>query len=85
MADEQRARASLVSAYRQIADLGLNDQATGNLSCRIGEEMLISCAGATADDLTVDRVGKVSGDGSWEGDVRPSSEWRMHQAIYQQH
>jgi len=81
--DEHRLRESLVSAYRQIEDLGLTNQATGNLSCRIGEDMLISCAGATVGNLTVDRVVKVSGDGSWDGDVKPSSEWRMHQAIYQ--
>jgi L-fuculose-phosphate aldolase len=47
--------------------------------------MLISCSGATAANLTPDRVIKVRADGSWEGDKKPSSEWRMHHAIYQQH
>ena len=83
--DDQQMRETLVSAYRQVVDMGLTDQASGNLSCRVAEGMLISCSGATAKNLTADRVVKVRNDGSWDGEVKPSSEWRMHQAIYQRH
>lgn len=83
--DDQQMRETLVSAYRQVVDMGLTDQASGNLSCRVAEGMLISCSGATAKNLTADRVVKVRDDGSWDGEVKPSSEWRMHQAIYQRH
>lgn len=78
-------REALVAAYRKLVDMGLMDQSTGNVSCRIDGGMLISCSGATASNLTTDRVVKVLDDGSWEGDVKPSSEWRMHQAVYQAH
>jgi L-fuculose-phosphate aldolase len=84
-ADEQRLREALVSAYCELVDMGLMDQATGNVSCRVDGGMLISCSGATAKNLTADRVVRVRDDGSWEGEVKPSSEWRMHQAVYQRH
>ena len=83
--NEQHKREELVAAYCKLVNLGLMDQATGNISCRVDGGMLISCSGATAKNLTTDRVVKVRDDGSWEGEVKPSSEWRMHQAIYQRH
>jgi len=81
--DEQQLREDLVGAYRQLVEMRLMDQATGNVSCRVDGGMLISCSGATARNLTTERVVKVLDDGSWEGDVKPSSEWRMHLGIYQ--
>jgi len=83
--DETRTKENLVGAYRQLAEMGLMNQATGNLSCRIADGMLISCSGATAENLTVDGVVKVRNDGSVDGDLKPSSEWQMHQAIYERH
>jgi L-fuculose-phosphate aldolase len=84
-ADEQQMRETLVSSYSELVEMGLMDQATGNISCRTDGGMLISCSGATAKNLTAERVVKVRDDGSWDGDVKPSSEWRMHHAIYQRH
>ena len=78
-------RESLVSAYGALAEKGLMNQSAGNVSCRVEDGMLISCSGASTQTLTVDRVVKVFDDGSWEGDVKPSSEWRMHQAVYERH
>ena len=82
-ANEQQMREALVAAYRELVDRDLMDQASGNVSCRIAGGMLISCSGATAKNLSAKRVVKVRDDGGWNGDVKPSSEWRMHQAIYQ--
>lgn len=73
----------LVSAYHRVVELGLMHQATGNLSCRVEGGMLISCSGATASDFGPEHVVRVDKDGNWEGDLRPSSEWRMHHAIYE--
>jgi L-fuculose-phosphate aldolase len=81
--DEQQYREDLVDAYRQLVELRLMDQATGNVSCRVDGGMLISCSGATARNLTPARVVKVHDNGDWDGDVKPSSEWRMHLGIYQ--
>ena len=46
----------LVATYRHLVDTGLMDLATGNVSCRVEGGMLISCSGATAQNLTPDRV-----------------------------
>lgn len=78
-------REALVGAYRELADIGLMGRAAGNLSCRVAGGMLISASGATAQSLTPERVVLVRDDGSWDGEVNPSTEWRMHQAIYQRH
>ena len=83
--NDMDARETLVEAYREVVARGLTDQASGNLSCRAPGGMLISCSGASAETLTPDLVVKVLEDGSWTGDVKPSSEWRMHQAIYERH
>ena len=78
-------REALVGAYRELANIGLMGRAAGNLSCRVADGMLISGSGATARSLTPERVVLVRDDGSWDGEVNPSTEWRMHQAIYQRH
>jgi L-fuculose-phosphate aldolase len=84
-AEETRVKETLVSAYRELAEMGLMGQATGNVSYRVNGGMLISCSGASARNLTAERVIKVRDDGSWDGEVKPSSEWQMHLAIYQRH
>jgi len=82
MTDQSRLRADLVAQYRRAGDLRLNELASGNLSCRFGEGMLISPTGASAETITEDNVVFVEADGAWSGDHPPSSEWRMHAAIY---
>ena len=83
--NEQSLRTGLVDAYRRLFDLGLMNQSTGNVSCRIEGGMLISCSGATAENLSAERVVKVRNDGTWEAGLDPSSEWRMHLQVYQHH
>ena len=82
-ADTNPSRVGLVDAYRRLVDIGLMHQATGNLSCRVEGGMLISCSGADANDFGPEHVVMVDADGHGEGDATPSSEWRMHQAIYE--
>lgn len=78
-------REALVRAYGEVAKIGLMGRAAGNLSCRVPDGMLISGSGATAKSLNAERVVLVRDDGSWDGETQPSTEWRMHQAIYQKH
>ena len=49
---EQELREELVSASRELAEKGLMDLSTGNISCRVDGGMLISCSGASAENLT---------------------------------
>jgi L-fuculose-phosphate aldolase len=44
--------------------------------------MLISPSGATGSNITPEHVVEVTLDGEWSGERKPSSEWRMHAAIY---
>lgn len=83
--DETSLREQLVAHYKTVEAIGLNEMSSGNLSVRFGDKMLISPNGATAESIAVDNVVETSYDGSYQGDRLPSSEWRMHAAIYQKH
>ncbi len=82
---EMSLREQLAAQYRHVERIGLNELSSGNLSVRFGEGMLISPSGATADSIAADNVVKVSLGGDWQGRRKPSSEWRMHAAIYSRH
>lgn len=82
---EMDLRQELVAHYKRVEALGLNEMSSGNLSVRFGDRMLISPNGATADSITVHTVVETTFDGNYQGDRLPSSEWRMHAAIYQKY
>ena len=84
-ATETELREELAAQYRRLGGLGLNELSSGNLSVRFGDRMLISANGASADNIAADTVVDCSFDGDWQGSRRPSSEWRMHAAIYRHH
>lgn len=73
---------ALSNSYRRLGNLGLNELASGNASCRIPGGMLITASGATAEDIQPEDVVKMSLDGEVDGAGKPSSEWQMHAAIY---
>ena len=83
--DEASLRKELATQYKFVESIGLNELSSGNLSVRFGEGMLISPSGATAANISAETVVFVSLDGEWQGERKPSSEWRMHAAIYKQH
>jgi L-fuculose-phosphate aldolase len=78
-------REELVRQYQHVAAIGLNELASGNISCRFGTGLLISPTGSTAASLDPEQVVRVRANGAWEGEYRPSSEWRMHAEIYLRH
>ncbi|HZZ87193.1 MAG TPA: class II aldolase/adducin family protein [Caulobacteraceae bacterium] len=83
--DEASLRRDLVAQYRRTAELRLNELASGNVSCRLGEGMLISPTGASAESISEASVVHVGANGEWSGDHAPSSEWQMHAAIYRRY
>ena len=83
--DEAALREQIATQYKYIESIGLNELSSGNVSCRFGDGMLISASGASADNIAADTIVYVSLDGNWQGDRKPSSEWRMHAEIYRQH
>ena len=83
--DENQLREQLVEHYKKVEALGLNEMSSGNLSVRFGDRMLISQNGASAESISVNSIVDTAFDGTYQGDFKPSSEWRMHAAIYEKH
>jgi L-fuculose-phosphate aldolase len=75
------ARAALAEAAREVARRGLVTGTAGNVSVRDGAHLLVTPTGRdlatmeAEDIVTLDAAGRVVGPG------RPTSEWRLHQAV----
>ncbi len=82
-AEESTLRAAMTAALKRLDVLGLNRGSTGNLSCRLGEGMLITPTGMDAEALQPDDLVWMSADGTVRGAWQPSSEWAFHHAVYQ--
>jgi len=79
--EEAAARQGLVRTMQGLAAAGLVGGASGNASVRLdGERMLITPSGIPAAELTPDGIAvmPLDGAGSWQGPLKPSSEWRIH-------
>jgi L-fuculose-phosphate aldolase len=80
--DQAELRQSLLDASRQLLGAGLNGGMAGNLSVRLGQDMLITPSGVHPRQLRVEQMVLVSADGRFDGACLPSSEWRFHQDLY---
>lgn len=74
-------RHAVVDAARHLVRHGLNEGTTGNVSVRCGDGFLITPSGVPAEALRPAEVVRMDLDGSWSGDMKPSSEWRIHRDI----
>jgi L-fuculose-phosphate aldolase len=76
-------RRQVVAALKYLVDSGLTTGSSGNVSVRTADGMLITPTGLapaeldTSDIVAVDLGGAVAA-----GQLRPSSEWRIHGDIY---
>ncbi len=64
--------------------LGINQGTSGNISVRSGGDMLITPSATPYETMTPDQIAAMPldlGDGQWCGPLKPSTEWRFHQAI----
>lgn len=83
--DEARLRQELLQTAQRLHSIGLSAAATGNVSVRCGNGLLITPSGVdydamqAEDSVLLDLEGRVLG-----GNRRPSSEWRIHCDIYRQ-
>ena len=71
-------RRDLVQTCRDMQAKGLSKGTSGNVSVRSGDGFLISPTGIPYEDLHPDQVVQMRWDGSFDGPVLPSSEWRFH-------
>ena len=80
---ESHTRAGIIAVAQALDAAGLVPNKSGNVSCRVGAGFLITPAGVPyrelvpADIVAASLAGAAASDGR-----RPSSEWRMHAAIY---
>jgi len=82
--NETELRSEMVRITKRLDEQGLNRGASGNLSVRYGEGMLITPSGMGAEGLTEDDIVLVHMDGTSRGRWQPSSEWLFHRDIYAQ-
>lgn len=79
-----KAKEQVVQAGIEISKSGLIARTWGNVSTRIGKnEFAITASGRNYASLTPDEVIQINMDDlSYEGDVKPSSEKKLHNEIY---
>lgn len=73
--------AAIVSAVRLLADKGLNQGASGNVSVRTEGGFVVTPSGVGAEILAAGQLVAMTMDGAWSGAWKPSSEWRFHRDI----
>lgn len=78
-------RQAIIDACLQITKQGLNQGTSGNVSVRVGGRMLITPSATPYDALRPAMIASmpiVPADhpefGTWDGPLKPSSEWRFH-------
>jgi len=81
---EARLRAEIVARCREMDARGLNRGASGNVSARLGQGMLITPTAVAYPELESEMIALMplaAEDGAWEGPLKPSSEWRFHRDL----
>jgi L-fuculose-phosphate aldolase len=78
---EHELRLEVVEAVAHLEAIGFNHGSTGNVSCRLGDRVLITPTGANAANLTPERLVVIDLEGRVEGAGIASSEWQMHTEI----
>jgi len=80
--DTPALRERVIATARALNPLNLNRGKAGNVSARVDGGFVITPSGMAYDALRADDIARISDAGSVQGRCAPSSEWRMHEAIY---
>jgi L-fuculose-phosphate aldolase len=80
--NESELREALAEAAWQSARQGLNPGSSGNLSVRMSDGFLVTPSGLANDTLQAGQMVGVDMQGQSNGNLKPSSEWRIHRDIY---
>jgi L-fuculose-phosphate aldolase len=76
-------RREIIAVSQALDTAGMVPNKSGNVSARVADGFLITPAAVPYRDLTPGQIVALSAAGQpAPGAVRPSSEWRMHAAIY---
>jgi len=77
----QALRREIVAACLAMNARGINQGTSGNISARIDEGLLITPSGVPYDEMKPSDIVPMRLDGSHEGKLKPSSEWRFHTSL----
>ena len=76
-------RADIIQSCLKMNAMGINQGVSGNVSVRHGDDsMVITPTGIPYETLEPDDLVEMRFDGAFAGPLQPSSEWRIHRAIY---
>lgn len=78
---ELELRQSLLDIVARLEAKSFNHGTSGNVSCRIGDHIVITPTGGNSANMTVDELVLLRSDGTVVSGGIPSSEWHMHLAI----
>lgn len=82
--DVAEAKQLVIRAGKELVKSGLIARTWGNISARISEnEFVITPSGRSYEGLTPEDIVAVGLDGSFSGEIKPSSEKGVHAAIYE--
>lgn len=76
--DEAALRRELVERCLEMNANGINQGTSGNISARCGDGLLVTPSAVPYERLEPGMIVRMDFDGSWQGDFKPSSEWRFH-------
>ena len=79
--DEAALRREMVETAKRMNASGINQGTSGNLSVRCGNGFLITPSSLPYETMKPADIMKMAFDGTYEGEHRPSSEWRFHRDI----
>lgn len=74
-------RRAIIDQCKFMNACGLNQGTSGNISARFEDRMLITPSATPYDAMTPEMICSMPFDaeyGTWEGPLKPSTEWRFH-------
>lgn len=74
-------RKQILAACHQLEHSGLNRGTAGNISCRQGDQFLITPSGVPVGRMQPESMVAMNFDGHVIGSGKPSSEWRFHRDL----
>jgi L-fuculose-phosphate aldolase len=81
---ERALRREIVARCREMNASGINQGTSGNISARLGADMLITPSSIPYDAMEPEMIARLALDdasGAWEGPSKPSTEWRFHRDL----
>ena len=81
LSDDTTLRRETVDTCRRMNASGINQGTSGNISVRSGGGFLITPTSLPYDRMQPEDLVQMAFDGTYEGQRRPSSEWRFHRDI----